>query len=386
MKETGWLVMLFTLFMISRSLGFLPYIPEMVGYGLMFLMALYVLSKSKYVDKLMLLMVGYLAVNILICKPDSVFNSWMRLGFFGLLLMCASPLMQSTKLRETRYKTLYATSWIITLLSLSSFFCWFLDINFMKIVHEVEEYNTAGTFGGLFNQSMMLGPLAGASAVFMAYKAFEANKIERKLYICATLMCIAAVFFSASRSALICSVAGVLVMLQKASGGNQRFLKILTMVVLISAVTFPLWGSITDGVMEKTEANIASGGFTASREDKWNARITEFKSSPTFGIGYASIDPQLDDVGFGGVVEPGTSWLAILSMTGIVGFILFFGIFYKAYKACNRMRKKEDALYLGLLTLFAVHMVAEGYVFAAGGFLCFILWLVIGCCYDRSYE
>lgn len=385
MKSAGLIVLLFTLSMIARAVGFLPYIPETVGYGIMFLMTIYVFLKSKHIDKLMLFMVGYLGLNILICKPDPVFNSWMRLGLFVMLLLCTSSLAQSKKLRDVRLKTFHATLWIIAVLSVASFFCRFLGINFMW-GGQPGDYNTAGVFGGLFNQSMMLGPLAGASAVFMAYKAFEANKKDRKLYICATLMCMAAVFFSASRSALICSVAGVLVMLLKASGGSQRFLKILTIVVLIGAVTFPLWGSITDDIMEKTETNIASGGFTSSREDKWNARITEFKSSPVFGIGYPSVDPNLDVVGIGGVVEPGSSWLAILSMTGIVGFVLFFSIFYKAYKACNKMRRREDALYLGLLALFAVHMVAEGYVFAAGGFLCFILWLVIGCCYDRSYE
>lgn len=385
MRSTGPIVLLFTLSMISRAVGFLPYIPELVGYGIMMLMAVYIFSKFKHVDGLMTGMIVYLALNILICKPDPVFNSWMRLGFFGLLLVCVSPLVQGEQLREVRHKTLNATLWILAMLTVASFFCRFLGINYMW-GGQPGSYNTAGLFGGLFNQSMMLGPLAGASAVFMAYKAFEANKKERKLYIYATLMCLAAVFFSASRSALMCSMAGVLVTLMKASGGSQRFLKIMTVAMLVGAVTFPLWGGVTDAMMEKANANIEAGGFTTSRDEKWNARITEFESSPVFGIGYPSVNPNLDDVGFGGVVEPGTSWLAILSMTGIVGFVLFFSIFYKAYKACNRMCRREDALYLGLLALFAVHMMAEGYVFAAGGFLCFILWLVIGCCYDRSYE
>lgn len=385
MKGMGWIVMLFTLSMISRSVGFLPYIPEVFGYGIMMLMAIHLFSMFKHTDGLIISMLVYLAINILICKPDPVFNSWMRLGFFVLLLICVGPLVQGEQLREVRHKTLNATLWILTILSVASFFCRYLGINYMW-GGTSGDYNTAGLFGGLFNQSMMLGPLAGTSAVFMAYKAFEADRRERKLYIYATLMCLATVFFSASRSALLCSFIGVLVTLLKASGGSQRFLKIITMGMLVGAVTFPLWGSITDALMEKTETNIALGGFTYSREDKWNARIAEFESSPLVGIGFSSVNPNLDIVGIGGVIEPGSSWLAILSMTGIVGFVLFFAIIYKAYRACNLMRRQEDALYLGLLALFAVHMVAEGYVFAAGGFLCFILWLVIGCCYDRSYD
>lgn len=385
LKNAGLIVLLFVLSKFSQTFGFLPFIPEELIYGCMILMAIYMFTKYTKADIQMLILLGYLVLNIYLCKPDTIFNSWMRLGLFVILMVCVGPLLQNETLRDIRHKCLQVTMSIITGLSIISFFCYFFEINYMWLEYE-SEYNTAGTFGGLFSHSMLLGLIAGASAVFSTYKALETEGNQKTVFIVITLICLATVFLSASRSALLCSIAGVLLTLQKASNNNQHFLKIATIGMLITAVTYPLWGEITEDVVEKTEKNMEMGGFTASREDKWNARIEEFKSSPLVGIGFAAVDPELDDVSHGGIIEPGTSWLAVLSMTGIIGLILFLSVFYKAYTACNKMTQQEDALYLGLLALFSVHMMAEGYVFAAGSFQCFLLWLIIGCCYDRKYE
>lgn len=383
--SSGIIVVLFAIMMMTKAVGFLPYIPETVGYGMMLLMAGYAAFKMKKVDMLMVVTICYLFINILICHPDSVFNSKMRLAFLVLLLIGAGPLLQSNKLRRYRGRLLNVTLWTASIFSVISFFFYFAGINFM-FAGTIQDYNTAGHFGGAFNHSMILGPVAGVSSLFWGYNATMADKNTRKWYILLSLLCLGSVMLSASRSAFVCTLAGFAMMMMKATGGKRRFARLLTLIVLIGAITFPLWSSLTDGLMEKQEANIEMGSMTASREDKWDARITEFESSPVWGIGYASVDPHLDDVGIGGVIEPGTSWLAILSMTGIIGGLLFFYIFWRAYRACNKMRNKKDALLLGLLVLFAVHMMAEGYIFSAGSYLCFLVWMVIACCYDRQFE
>ena len=43
------------------------------------------------------------------------------------------------------------------------------------------------------------------------------------------------------------------------------------------------------------------------------------------------------------------------------------------------------ALLCGVLTLFFVHMFAEGYIFAGGSFLAFMLWLTVGVATDSKY-
>lgn len=380
------LALVFILIQFTNALGFLPRISDSIGYLVMFIMSVYTLLKSRGVCLGMLFLVIYLGCNIIICSPDAIFKSWLRLAFLIVLLVVVSPLVQSCYLRKLRKDMLNVTLWIASVLSVASFFCRFLGINFMYASAN-SDYNTAGTFAGLFNQSMMLGPVASISAVFCAYKAFECDKRNTKrLYMIASLLCFAAVFFSASRSSLLCAVVGLYVMFQKLINNRRRFLKAIIYVLVVASVTFPLWIGLTDGVIEKNISNIEAGSSISSREKKWNARIDEFNSSQLFGIGFASVDPVYDDVGINGTIEPGTSWLAVLSMTGVLGFILFFYVFRSGYLVCRRMHKKDDALLVGLLVLFAVHMIAEGYVFAAGSFLCFLLWLVIGCCVDRNYD
>lgn len=386
-RDIDKIALIFVLVTFTKAVGFLPSMPDVISYGAMILLAGWHLLKTEFFDNKMMLLIGYLALNVLICDPPSVFNSWMRLGLFIILLLCVSPILQSDELCYTRRQMLYLTLNIVTILSVISFFCWFLGINFM-VRETLAEYNTAGYFGGLFRHSMILGPCSGISCVFMAYKAYHCReRIQRLLYMVAALACLGSVFFSASRSALVCSLAGIAIMLYKASGGTGRFMRMAAIITIAAAVTFPLWGSATEKMIEKNEANIEQfGKMSGSRDDKWGDRIQEFKTSPLCGIGFSTVDVTSDAFGANGVVEPGTSWLAVFSMTGIIGGLLFAWIFFSAFAGCYGMWRDEDALYIGLLTLFSVHMLAEGYVFAAGSFLCVVLWLVIGCCYDRWFE
>lgn len=380
-KSIDLLNLIFAILMLSRAVGFV-YIPEIFGYAVMFAMALYCMTKFDKFDSLILGMLIYFLLNIVVDSPPAEFRSMPRLGAFALLLLCTTPLLRGKELSRIRKQIFYAVMWLASVLSVLTFFCYFWGINFMYIDIDVSIYNTAGVFGGLFNQSMMMGPVAGGCAVFLSYQYFATR---RKWYLIFAICCIGAVFLSASRSSFMCSVAGILVMLYKATGGHTNFIKVLTGISLVAALTFPLWGGITDGLVSKQTNNLEAGSTFSSRENKWDARIAEFNSNPLLGIGFASVDGRLDEIGGGGVVEPGSSWLAVLSMTGLVGFAFFFGILLTSYKYCNKMREQEDALLLGLLALFGVHMIAEGYVFAAGGFLCFFLWMVIGVCYDRKY-
>ena len=81
-----------------------------------------------------------------------------------------------------------------------------------------------------------------------------------------------------------------------------------------------------------------------------------------------------------GTIEPGTSWLAVLSMTGIIGFILFLSIFITCFK--QSLSNQYSIQLTGLLAFFAVHLLVEGYVFAASNHVCYMFWLILGCSFD----
>ena len=116
-----------------------------------------------------------------------------------------------------------------------------------------------------------------------------------------------------------------------------------------------------------------------SREIKFTARILEFKSSPIIGIGYNVINPQYDFVEEStGQIEPGSSWLAVASMTGVIGLFVFLGICSRGLKRAWRIKSPfVSSLLGGMLVFFFIHMIAEGYIFAPGSFLALLFWLII---------
>ena len=132
----------------------------------------------------------------------------------------------------------------------------------------------------------------------------------------------------------------------------------------------------------------------ASREERWSHRINEFTNSPFVGIGFAAISPEYTDeynIELG-IVEPGSSWLTVLSMIGIMGalpIILIIINTWNGLKAIYNNNTEDYSILLsGLLSLFYVHLIAEGYIFAGGSFLCFLFWLTLGISYSypRIYK
>lgn len=370
--------------MFIRAMGFLSSPPEYVTFGSMLLSALFCFQNRERLDRRFLYLLLYIPLGILLASPDPIFKSVPRYILFLLLCLSVGPVFQGSSVRMWRKSIMKASLWICVWLAVGSFVCYFLGINFMVVHNDLLEIRT-GTFGGLTPHSMLLGPIASISTVFLVYKAYQEKK---KWYWALAIASMGSILFSASRSALVCCIAGTVMMLYLTSARKGKFMKSMLLFTILVTSTFPLWESATDMVMEKSMNNIEMGGLTASRDIKWINRWEEYESSPIWGIGFDAVDlDHYQDYSFQtGQIEPGTSWLTILSMLGTIGALLLLPIFYRCFKACCLSGDKSNALLGGLLMLFAIHMIVEGYIFSAGGFLCYILWLTIGNCYDVSYE
>ncbi len=196
--------------------------------------------------------------------------------------------------------------------------------------------------------------------------------------------CIAALFLSASRGALVATAASVLIVIYLKSRHKwSNLMNAFLVSVLLFAVFSPVIIPFTSGVIEKQQNNIQSGSTFFSREAKWNNRWEEFIDNPFFGVGFSAMDPKNTEDYFidTGVNEPGSSWLAILSMTGIIGFITFFYLVFFTYKRLWKMagpHNKDSILILGVFSLFLIHLIIEGYIYAAGSYLCYLFWLIFG--------
>lgn len=381
-KLTFW----FCLIEMNQLVGFTPGVPSVVLYAALIGYAIYQLSRHgmEFNWGLMAFLL-YVPLALLITSPDAVFHSWERFVLFALLLVCVSPIFTGEEAIRNRRDMFRIVLVVCVIIGVGSFFARFLGINFMRTYNR-DFMSKVGLFGGLTTHSMLLGPIAGISAIYMAYLGYLMRK---KTFFLLSFLSIMTVMFTASRSSLAATIAGITIAIFRLSGSINKFAVTIVAVIMLGAATFPLWGNAMDAVIAKNEANVRAGGATNSRDKLWDARINEFKENPVYGVGFAAIDRNSSgDTGFDvrtGMVESGSSWLIILSMTGLLGALMIVPVLLRAYMTVYRDDEKFSALVCGVLTMFFVHMLAEGYIFYGGSQMAFMMWLTVGVAMDCKY-
>ncbi len=342
--------------------------------------------KVKNVYVLLFLIICFF--SLLINNPPSYFRAWERLGGYTMILLVVSSLFACKYSTQLRAKILYYIMEVAILLSVGSFFAYFLGINlFVRLGEQLEI--SAGKFSGLMNHSMVLGPVAGLSG-FVLFASILSKKTKKDYLFTGAmaLCCFGACLLSASRAAV--GATGVACVYALFRYYRKRMSKMVTVVVVMVGLlmaTFPLWGGVTDFLVQKQKGNESMGSAIYSRERKFTARILEFKSSPIIGIGYNVVIPEYDGVVMSnGQIEPGSSWLAVASMTGVLGLSVFITICVKEMRRAWKIERPLTSSILGgMLLFFLVHMIAEGYIFAPKNCLSMLFWLIIAVIDDNMH-
>ena len=365
-------------------IGFLPSLPIAVKAILYVFGALTVINNMKTQNLSYILFLLYLVLNLIICSPASFFNTWERLLLFAPLFVTVTAAFQSYKIVRFRAQALKILLSICILLSFFSFFCFFLGINYFKTDLDNSDYiSNVGWFAGLYNHSMVLGPMSGISVCASMYLFLTKRE---KMYLICAIICAGSVMLAASRTAFVAMIISMIFLLYKYSAKKRTFVKYLVSSIFILTVTFPLWSGSLSRMAAKQEIFEEQGRF-GTRTNKWENRIAEFSSSPLIGIGFSSVGENSGDLDKNsGVIEPGTSWLAVLSMTGIIGFLFVFSFFFKAYRINLNSLQRDAPLLMSLLVFISIHMMGEGYIYAAGNPTCVIAWLIVGCNTDLKYR
>lgn len=384
-----WKSLLLALLPTGMIVGFMP-LPQIVYYiGLIFFFLLFL----RYADKLnmkYLFFVIAISVGCMIFPAPEFFQQWLRFPLLVLVLGVTTPLFTSIKAYNIRSRALRYLLYILCFIAVGSFIGYFFGINYMKFFYatnpsETNRWDLTGWFGGLTPHSMLLAPCSAIAIVYFVYK-LQSLKPKRNLKIF-LISCIAASFISlvltASRGALGAAVVGVGTVVYLSYKGNVKKLiwRAIGVAALLVAL-YPLYSAYTTGMEIKQTSNLEQGGTFSSRSVKWENRLEEFSSSPVFGIGVGIVEEKfVEDYSRSGVIEPGSSWLAILSMTGLFGFLMFFYILVPVFKDLVRKSKRyggDFTLLSGLIAVFLVHMIIEGYIFSGGSCLCFLFWLIFG--------
>lgn len=313
--------------------------------------------------------------SILLNEIPIFFRPIERFFSFILVVSLIGPFIRNSALERFRFDLFNTINFLIVALVIFSFVG--ISIGLPTMVGR-------GGFAGLFNHSMMLGPMSAISILICLSWAHSSISVKRRWLFFAFasfsfITCVAA----GSRSALLAGVAGVLFYYFKINQGKlTRFVRIIFFVLFIVITSFPLWESYTERIIGKMAYSADQGDLLYTREALWTISILEFKKSPIYGVGFASVDTSINDKfnEEGGTIEPGSSWLVVLSMLGLLGsFPMFFLLFsYLKFLFYDKVWIVNSSFLGGLLVLMVVHMMAEGYVFSAGSGLFFIFWLIMG--------
>lgn len=384
---SGLISLLFAIIVIIRITGGIAYPPNLLIFGVYALVVLLYITEKPKVNSLFVSLIIIIAITLLLSRPDPLFRSWERFLLFCIILFLTSPLLESNQLTLFRKNVLFIICVYCIIVSIASFFCYFLGINLMLSRYEegyIENYlDNFGTFSGLTNHSVVLGYVSGVACIVLFYVAM----IRKRLYAWFFwVLCFVTIFFSASRSALIACIGATLFQVFSFSNVKKSSNAILIICFIIITIS-PYFGFVSQRIVDKQKARTEMmDGLLDSRTEKFQSRWKEFKKSPIYGIGFASVDPNGDD-NYDietGHVEPGNSWLAVLSMTGILGGIPMFIICLRTNRRIRKSNSANKVLYYGLTVYLFLHMMSEGYLFSAGSPLCIFAWLVLGCAYSNT--
>lgn len=352
---------------------------------------LYILfSGGVSLNKKMLFFYGIILLNVLVLPIDPLFKSQERALYFIIITLVCSPAIKSRiaiAYRERVFRYVLVGFSILTVLS---FFCFFLGINMMPFNREGSMYlyddyvNVGGKFSGLFNHSMIFGPIAAIVSLVHFNLYLKYNKqIRLVLFFICSMACV----FSASRAALLALLFGCGIVLYKAwvmPNSYISFKKVIFVIIIVGVATTPIADVAFSGLKNKIENTQEETGGYSSRTKKYDSRLYEFMESPIMGVGFASIDINTGDAynKETGQIEPGTAHLAVLAQTGLMGMLAYVILLYGALTRVMKQPSLNANIACALLGLFFAHGWGEGWIFAPGGMICFMFWLSLSQCYD----
>lgn len=344
--------------------------------GIAFLIA-FTKDREKAIDVGMLSLYVAAVLSIVCNHIPPFFNSWGRLVSFILVTSLISPFVGSHFLFRFRVSTFWTIQWLMHLVVFGSLFAYLAGISFGR-----------RDFAGITTQSMLIAPISANCIICACYYLTRKNKINLKLKVYFIALMVSAfitLLLAASRTAIVGALVAIFVYFLVANRHHwQRFIKAFVGVIVLLTLSYSYWSPYLENLNKKNMKSIEAGGLTSSREIHWQTRIEEFKTSPFMGIGFASVSTTMEGSTFditSGQVETGSSWLSVLSMMGIFGFVVFIVLFIKTLKVLHRLAE-VDIRYIAYLTalliFWMIHMMAEGYILGAGGFLFFNVWLLLG--------
>ncbi len=316
----------------------------------------------------------------------------MRFVAFAIGMSFFSPLLESSRLTKFRIctgRTMFVMLSVMVFISFLIWICLLMTVGKQGLRNSVFFY---WGYCGLFQHGMTLSPVSAVVAIISIYRLFRANSNNQRILMglsgfAGVIMCVVA----GSRSA----VAGLIVSLALLAFFSRHEIYIhlkkplgkIFLIAGVMAIVISLPVSL-ETINIKNSIAEAHGSLIFSREAKWGGRINEFQSSPICGIGYANeFQDEEDSNNSISKIEPGSSWLSLLSYGGVIGsgvFLWFFILLLR--KMWHNRHTNNFPLICPLLCFLMINGTTEGWLMFAGGIMFPIFWLTIAAGWSSKFD
>lgn len=306
----------------------------------------------------------------------------LRLILFVVILIVTGPFLTSIRWHLYKKKLMgfilkgFACTVIISLIAKLMGINYQVLYNFRGI--SAMMYGGVDEFSGFAKFPMWNSAAAAISTIYFAYLLFKGKSTSLKYkwgYIVMLLASMYVCIISASRSAFAFSVLSSVLLFYWLSFNVKTIVKYLVILGALGILLFPFYMESAIRMVQKQETQEKTG--ESSRDALWAKRMEEFESSPVFGVGFA-----VNGVGMNkkiGRDESGSSWLAILAQTGVIGFIIALILWFKTFVRPKKIKyDMEYTLIYALVCFFTFHSIFEGYMFQGGWYMCVICWMCLG--------
>lgn len=337
-------------------------------------------SKHFKVNRVLMLFCVVSAISLILNRPVINYMSTLRFCFFCGMLCLLSPLIDNTPLRQFRQYL-----WRFTILM-----CQFVVVGSL-LLFAITSIMGKGDLLLISSHPMMLSAISAFVALVVTWRILsreeKVGKIRLTLDYLLLIASIMLIVWGGARSAMLgfgfAEIYLLVVFRKKLKAVGRVFLIVAAAAAFISIAG----GEFTWRIEFKFNKAEENNSIIFSRQQLWESRLEEFCDSPIIGIGFANAtrystlydnekvvvsDPNR-------VEEPGSSWLSVLSNTGIVGFLILATWNLSLFTTIRQRRKAGDIVasqYGALLTFVIIHGAFEGWILYAGSFIFFIYWLL----------
>lgn len=322
----------------------------------------------------------YYAATIVIHPYPELLIRIGRFVAFAVALLLFSPLLISHKISIVRDHIFRSIILTMSVMVLISFCLWIYSIILNYDITDSFLYSFG--FRGIFDMGMTLSPVAGVTAIVgLYYVVVTTTYISRAFWFLISTISIILCVAAGSRIAVLGLTIALLIetlLMRKQIPKiiTTRCAKLTLVVTLVCiAITFP---SAIKMLAHKNLLCEQNNSFVFSRQELWSTRFEEITSSPLTGIGYANEFPRQSWQNHAGelsYLEPGSSWLSLISYGGIIGMVVFCYFLIVLIQTIKQQQSQQIILPIALLTFLFINGITEGWLLFAGALMFPIFWL-----------